>query len=384
MSSGAYKDETIQERARREVAEEEAAEEARRETEANKKRVVAAAADRAAKAAEESVERDRETTRREMRETWLALAAKTAEDAANAAEKTAKMAETVAGKDDFALRLDDATLYQSRLAPLTRRLGGILGAALPGAPPSDAVDVAGAHGAADVDALASAVAGRAVALREDTSAKKATKKKALTDLLRALPNSAFRRREKPSRRRTGAPRRGSANPRWSVPSASTRWGTPRRRRSTPPTRTISDRWRERSAFARSRRRALGPLRARGGRGVRRGGTPAAHSARAETRGGVRGEGGGGHAAVADATEALAPTAFAAAESDARVDVATTRRVGQAHRRRRRRETRAQGGVRGGVHAHVTPGGEFRGRRRRALARAPPKPSPPPDRRSKPS
>ena len=199
MSSGAYKDETIQERARREVAEEEAAEEARREAEANKRRVVAAAADRAAKAAEETVERDRETTRSEMRETWLTLAGDTARDAANAAEKTAKIAETLETSETLfaddaktaaaisgisaALRLDDATLYQSRLAPLTRRLGGILGAALPGS----GTDVSGAHGAADVDALASAVAGRAVALREDATAKKATKKKALTDLLRALP-----------------------------------------------------------------------------------------------------------------------------------------------------------------------------------------------------
>ena len=44
----------------------------------------------------------------------------------------------------------------------------------------------------DVDAFASAVASRCVSLRDDASAKKATKKKAFVDLLKALPSVGVR------------------------------------------------------------------------------------------------------------------------------------------------------------------------------------------------
>ena len=58
---------------------------------------------------------------------------------------------------------------------------------LAGAPRIDSTTIAGQHGADDVDELASTIAARATALRDDKTAKKAVKKKALTDLLRALP-----------------------------------------------------------------------------------------------------------------------------------------------------------------------------------------------------
>ena len=48
------------------------------------------------------------------------------------------------------------------------------------------------RGAVDVDAFASAVASRCVSLRDDASAKKATKKKAFVDLLKALPSVGVR------------------------------------------------------------------------------------------------------------------------------------------------------------------------------------------------
>ena len=78
-------------------------------------------------------------------------------------------------------------MYQSRLPALAKRLGEVLGSTLAGAPPIDSSSIAGQHGADDVDELASTVAARATALRDDKTAKKAVKKKALTDLLRALP-----------------------------------------------------------------------------------------------------------------------------------------------------------------------------------------------------
>ena len=97
-----------------------------------------------------------------------------------------------------ALRLDDASLYQSKLEPLARRLGAVLGASLPGAPPapeeraaSDAASATTSY-ARDVDDFASAVAARATALRRDAGAKKAQKKKAFADLLRALPKLGVR------------------------------------------------------------------------------------------------------------------------------------------------------------------------------------------------
>lgn len=81
-----------------------------------------------------------------------------------------------------------------------------LGSALPGAPPSDSVDVAGRHGASDVDELASAIAARATSLRDDKTAKKIVKKKALTDLLKALPKFGIRsaRKAVPESQRTPA------------------------------------------------------------------------------------------------------------------------------------------------------------------------------------
>ena len=74
-------------------------------------------------------------------------------------------------------------MYQSRLPSLVKRAGDILGDALNG---EEGYDVRSA-GAESLDDFAVTIASRANALRDDKAAKKAIKKKALQDLLKALP-----------------------------------------------------------------------------------------------------------------------------------------------------------------------------------------------------
>jgi hypothetical protein len=126
--------------------------------------------------------------------------------------------------DVFAsLKLDDRTQYHNRLDALTKRVASVLGSAFSkldeeevstegeadellnananAAGTSDDAENESANsanitrfsrGAVDVDAFASAVASRCVSLRDDASAKKATKKKAFVDLLKALPSVGVR------------------------------------------------------------------------------------------------------------------------------------------------------------------------------------------------
>ena len=124
----------------------------------------------------------------------------------------------VSGASFAALKLDDRKQYQSRLDALTKRVASVLGSAFTkldededGANGLDDVSLDDgsletkssfgkssfgvarfARGAVDVDAFASAVASRCVSLREDAHAKKATKKKAFVDLLKALPDVGVR------------------------------------------------------------------------------------------------------------------------------------------------------------------------------------------------
>ena len=191
-SAGLYKNETVEERARREVDEEEAEKEYQREAEAARKRAIAEAARRASTAAESAAERMREEARADARQSWLDLTSSVVVDASDAA-RAIELASAAfhpgspASAMAAPLRLDQEALYQSRLPALAKRLGEVLGSSLAGAPPIDSSSIAGQHGADDVDELASTVAARATALRDDKTAKKAVKKKALTDLLRALP-----------------------------------------------------------------------------------------------------------------------------------------------------------------------------------------------------
>ena len=191
-SAGLYKNETVEERARREVDEEEAEKEYQREAENARKRAIAEAARRASTAAEAAAERTREEARADARQSWLDLTSSVVADASNAA-RAIELASAACHPGSPAhamaapLRLDQESLYQSRLPALAKRLGVVLGSSLAGAPPIDSTTIAGQHGADDVDELASTIAARATALRDDKTAKKAVKKKALTDLLRALP-----------------------------------------------------------------------------------------------------------------------------------------------------------------------------------------------------
>ena len=191
-SAGLYKNETVEERARREVDEEEAEKEYQREAENARKRAIAEAARRASTAAEAAAERTREEARADARQSWLDLTSSVVADASNAA-RAIELASAACHPGSPAhamaapLRLDEESLYQSRLPALAKRLGEVLGSSLAGAPPVDSTTIAGQHGADDVDELASTIAARATALRDDKTAKKAVKKKALTDLLRALP-----------------------------------------------------------------------------------------------------------------------------------------------------------------------------------------------------
>jgi len=131
----------------------------------------------------------------------------------------------VNGASFATLKLDDRKQYQSRLDALTKRVASVLGSAFTkldededGANGLDDVRDDKRHddardesletksgfgkssfgvtrfarGAVDVDAFASAVASRCVSLREDAHAKKATKKKAFVDLLKALPDIGVR------------------------------------------------------------------------------------------------------------------------------------------------------------------------------------------------
>ena len=139
-----------------------------------------------------------------------AAAAEEAEQAAEAAEAAAIAAES-AGWAGHASALcadaasDAASLSclgvasgtgassLSRLAPLCARLSGVLGAALMG---GYALRLAGSR---DLEDAASAIASRAAALRIDAAATKPVKKKALTDLLKALSERGV------SLRRSGVP-----------------------------------------------------------------------------------------------------------------------------------------------------------------------------------
>jgi len=198
LSAGLYANETVPERAKRVVAEEAAVEEWKKESDASRKRNVAAASAKAMATAEEAAERDREEYREAARARWLNVAATAASDATAAAAATAAVVAEAShrgGGDSSAsastaagavaapvtpppmlgqLRLSDAALYQSRLQLLVKRLGSVLGSALPGAPPPPSDErasiLAGVHGAADVDELASAIAARTVMLREDKTA----------------------------------------------------------------------------------------------------------------------------------------------------------------------------------------------------------------------
>ena len=111
------------------------------------------------------------------------------------------------------LRLDDVSLYQTKLESLTKRVASVLGSAFTKLDDDSSVrnDEAThdqmdeetddafvpsvttfARGGVDVDAFASSVAARCVSLRDDATAKKNTKKKAFVDLLKALPELGIR------------------------------------------------------------------------------------------------------------------------------------------------------------------------------------------------
>ena len=189
----------------------------------------------------------------------------------------------VSGASFAALKLDDRKQYQSRLDALTKRVASVLGSAFTkldededGANGLDDVSLDDgsletkssfgkssfgvarfARGAVDVDAFASAVASRCVSLREDAHAKKATKKKAFVDLLKALPDVGVRSARKAVPESQRDPESWFREPPlrkpacFSKPRKTTRRRTsPRRAKpSTPRTRITTARWRARRGYA---------------------------------------------------------------------------------------------------------------------------------------
>ena len=225
--------ESVAERARRAVREETEAAEAKKKAEADRKKAVADAFASAFASAENAVASERAAELDAFAEAWRRAASHAARDAVAAGEITrAVRAEAerealeeladgtsvnaVSGASFAALKLDDRKQYQSRLDALTKRVASVLGSAFTkldededGANGLDDVRDGSletphksgkssfgvtrfARGAVDVDAFASAVASRCVSLREDAHAKKATKKKAFVDLLKALPDIGVR------------------------------------------------------------------------------------------------------------------------------------------------------------------------------------------------
>ena len=142
------------------------------------------AAARAAREAEADVAREAELDLlRSRRASWRAACDEATSRTKAATARASNIARTL--REEFIRAGVDAdeTSYAARLPALVERAGAILDRALNDEEGHD-VRTAGAE---SLDDFASTIARRASALREDTSAKKAIKKKALQDLLKALP-----------------------------------------------------------------------------------------------------------------------------------------------------------------------------------------------------
>jgi len=116
------------------------------------------------------------------RDAWATACSEACGETNEAVESAAQVAHEI--RKDFreAITSMDDTSYQSRLPALVKRIGGVLDKALHGEEGHD-VRTAGAE---SLDDFAATIARRANALRDDKAAKKAVKKKALQDLLKAL------------------------------------------------------------------------------------------------------------------------------------------------------------------------------------------------------
>ena len=117
------------------------------------------------------------------RQTWVAACDEANTQTKQAVAFASQVAQQIKDEQKFAIADEDENLYQSRLPSLVKRAGDILGDALNG---EEGYDVRSA-GAESLDDFAVTIASRANALRDDKAAKKAIKKKALQDLLKALP-----------------------------------------------------------------------------------------------------------------------------------------------------------------------------------------------------
>lgn len=117
------------------------------------------------------------------REAWVAACNEATARTKHAVDNMAKVAHQVPKEYQAAVVGDDRKSYQARLPSLVKRVGDILDTALNS---EDGYDIRTA-GAESLDDFAATIASRANALRDDKSAKKAIKKKALQDLLKTLP-----------------------------------------------------------------------------------------------------------------------------------------------------------------------------------------------------
>ena len=117
------------------------------------------------------------------REAWRAACAEASARTKRAVDNVAKVSQQIPTEYRALALGEDEKSYQGRLPSLVKRFGDILDKALNS---EDGYDVRTA-GAESLDDFAVTIASRASALRDDKSAKKAIKKKALQDLLKALP-----------------------------------------------------------------------------------------------------------------------------------------------------------------------------------------------------
>jgi len=118
-----------------------------------------------------------------QKEAWTTACAEAIRRTGTAAASAAHVAQSVKSEFSKAAMSRDEKSYQSRLPALMKRMGSVLDNALHGEEGHD-VRTAGAE---SLDDFAATIAQRAHALRDDKSAKKAIKKKALQDLLKSLP-----------------------------------------------------------------------------------------------------------------------------------------------------------------------------------------------------
>ena len=118
-----------------------------------------------------------------QRDQWMTMSSEANKLTVSGMESSARVSQSVAPEFRVAAMSQDEASYQSRLPALVKRMGKILGEALNGEEEHD-VRTAGAE---SLDDFAVTIAQRSQSLREDKAAKKAIKRKALQDLLKALP-----------------------------------------------------------------------------------------------------------------------------------------------------------------------------------------------------